>query len=324
MVFVEIYKKSGTHLILNKQHIVIDPLSHTDSDIVLISHAHADHCSLPAFKKFSQPIYLSQPTLDIINMRTKQTTEKENIQIVKSGEEFNLDGIKIQVFEAGHCIGSLQFKLSYRQKTIIYTGDFCVEPRMGMYKGTILTGRNSTLITDSTYSNEKYIFPARNDVYREIYEWLQSVFRTHNIAILFARPLGTAQELTELINMSTLNCDIFVHPSIYYHNLIHNNYYPLGNFQYRKNLFDSSLDKFLFPKTPKKKRKKVFLLPLFLYNKEQLPKLREIYGKSMAICTGWALTQRFAIKSFALTSHSGHNAIQQYLVESGAKDIMYF
>jgi Cft2 family RNA processing exonuclease len=325
MIFVEIYKKSGTHLILGNQHIFIDPLSQQDSDIALISHGHSDHINIRAFEKLSQPIYLSRPTLEIINERSKKEIKKENIHIINSGEVIKFNGITIQAFDAGHCIGSLQFKISYKNKQIIYTGDFCIEPRMGMQIGFIIKGKNSTLITDATYSDKKYVFPSRIAIYKEILQWLEEVLKTRNTAILFARQLGTAQELTDLLNKSTLNCDIWVDPSIYYHNLIHAKYYPIGNFQYRRNVLSSSLDDFCVPQSKNNKRKKVCLLPIYHYNKKYLPKLREAYGTdALAVCTGWALGQRFLVQSFALTSHAGYNIIQQYLTESGAKDLIYF
>ncbi|NVM28356.1 MAG: hypothetical protein HWN65_05905 [Candidatus Helarchaeota archaeon] len=323
---MEIYRKSGTHIILNNHHLFIDPLSHQDSDIGLVSHAHGDHVKIQSLEKFSQPIYMSRPTLEIINERSrKEFNKRKNIRIVENGDVIELNGIKIQVFDAGHCIGSLQFRISYKQKKIIYTGDFCIEARMGMQKGSILEGKNGTLITDSTYSDRKYVFPSRTDIYRDILKWIEAVLTNHNTAVIFARKLGTGQELTDLVNNSTLNCDICVHPSIFYHNLIHSNYYPLGNFQYRRNPFDKCLDDFVQEKTPKFKRKKVFLLPMFMYNKKYLPKLKNKYNtEAIAICTGWALTQNFSVQSFALSSHADHKNIQEYYVKSGAREILYF
>jgi Cft2 family RNA processing exonuclease len=263
--------------------------------------------------------------LEIINERAKKEISKKNTHIIKNGDSLKINGITIQAVDAGHCIGSLQFKIKYNQKQVIYTGDFCVETRMGMQKGSILKGKDSTLIIDSTYSAKQYVFPSRMEIYRDILKWVKNVFETHNSAILFSRQLGTAQELTDLINTSTLKCDIWVNPSIYYHNLIHAKYYPLGNFQYRRNPFDSSLDDFLFPKSGKSKRKKVYLLPFYMYNKKYLPQLRKVYGtEAMAVCTGWALTSRFSVKAFPLTSHTGHDGIQRYRRESGASDMIYF
>ncbi|MFX1295626.1 MAG: MBL fold metallo-hydrolase [Promethearchaeota archaeon] len=323
---MEIYHKSGTHLILDNCHILIDPRANNhESDICLVSHAHSDHITINSFKKISQPIYLSNPTLDILNERAKTEIKKKNIHIIKNGDEFNFNNIKIQAFAAGHCIGSLQFKIQFNQRIIIYTGDFCIETRMGMQKGSILKGKNSILITDSTYSAESYVFPPRIEIYRAILKWIKSVFKTHNTAILFSRQLGTAQELTDLINKSTLNCDIWVHPSIFYHNLIHSKYYPLGKFQYRRNLFNSSLDDYLFLKSSRSQHKKVCLLPFFLYNTKYLTKIKKIYEMdTIAVCTGWALTSRFPVQSFALTSHTGHDGIYKYLIESGAKNLIYF
>ncbi len=326
MISLEIYKKSGTHVILNKTHLFIDPLSYLDADYIFVSHAHGDHINIRVLEDFSQPIYMSFPTWEILKERSKKDfIQQNNIHFVNNGDEFKLNGIKIQVFDAGHCIGSLQFKITYKQKVIIYTGDFCLEPRMGMQKGTIIKGKNAILITDSTYADKKYVFPTRLEIYRDILKWTDSVLKTHNTAIIFARKLGTGQELTNLINNSTLNCDICVHPSIFYHNLIHDNYYPLGNFVYQRNPFDRSLDDYFVSKTQKLKCKKVCLLPIFLYNKNYLPKLKKRYNPgAIAICTGWALTQHFSVKSFALTSHADHRNIQHYFTESRAKELRYF
>lgn len=325
MINVEIYRKSGTHVILNKKHILIDPLAHHESDIVLISHAHSDHINTRILDKFEQPVYMSEPTREIVNERSNKKFDQENIQIVKNGDTIDFDGIKIKVFDAGHCIGSLQFRIDYRQQKVIYTGDFCIESRMGMQKGAILQGKNSVLITDSTYSDAKYDFPPRMQIYGQILNWINTVFKKHNTAVLFARQLGTSQELTDLINISTLNCDLWVHPKIYYHNLIHHNYYPLGDFIYRKNPFDGCLDDYFQSNPRKNRRKRVYLLPIYYYNKNYLPKLKNRYDPdSMAICTGWALTTKFMIKSFALSSHADYKNIQQYYTQSGAKEIFYF
>ncbi|MHA1266738.1 MAG: MBL fold metallo-hydrolase [Candidatus Helarchaeota archaeon] len=323
---MRIYNKSGIHIHLNKTHILIDPLAYCESDVVLISHAHADHINLKVFEKFSQPVYLSAPTLEIIKERIKKSVfHNNNIHIIKNGELIQLEENTIQAVEAGHCIGSLQYKIQNGKKTIIYTGDFCIEPRMGMQRGTILKGKNSILITDSTYSDQKYDFPPRLTIYKEILRWVAAVFEKHDIAILFARKLGTSQELTDLINNSTLNCDLWVHPQIYYHNLIHSSYYPLGNFIYRRNPFDASLEDFTYTSNNHIKQKKIYLLPFFYYNKRYLPKLKKKYTReAMAICTGWATTLNFAIKSFALSSHADYKNIQHYFRESGATQIHYF
>jgi Cft2 family RNA processing exonuclease len=326
MIFVEIYKKSGMHLLLNKTHLLIDPLSHQESDAVLISHAHSDHINLRVFDEFTQPIYLSQPTFEILCARAKKEfKQKENIHFLKNDDEIQVDGITIKAVDAGHCIGSLQYKISFNQHIIIYTGDFSLEPRMGMQKGVVIKGKNATLITDSTYADKKYIFPSRMELYRDILEWLKSVFKTSKTAVIFARELGTGQELTDLINESTLNCELWVHPSIYFHNMIHASYYPLGTFQYRRNVFDRSLDDYFSTKKTKPQPRRVHLLPIHMYKRENISQIKEQYGTdALAICTGWALTQRFSIHSFALSSHADYPNIQRYWTESGAREIIYF
>jgi hypothetical protein len=107
--------------------------------------------------------------------------------------------------------------------------------------------------------------------------------------------------------------------------MIHDNYYPLGTFQYRRNLFDRSLDDYFSSKKTRPQPRRVHLLPIHMYNSDNLPKIKEQYGtEALAICTGWALTQRFSIQSFALSSHADYINIQKYWTESGAKDLIYF
>ena len=326
------------HLISEKIHIIIDPttiFSANQADLVLISHAHADH--ITKVDKIIPLKILSQPTFDLLSLKHDKALNTANYKIIKiyknPQDEINIQGCKISAFHAGHCLGSLQFKIKLDNNIIVYTGDFCLEFRFGMNKAPLLKSKNGIFITDNTYFSQEHIFPSRNKLYPEILSWIKNTLEQNEEVIIIAQRLGVQQEITALLNFSTLDCNLFTHPSIYKTNKVHSTYFPLGKFQYRGYPFQKNKPKkilnayFNFAnsniKSKKYDSKSIMLLPYSYIRK--IKELTEKYSRdSIAVATGWAKTQNFRIKSFPLSSHGGYDQILKYQKYSQAQDTYFF
>lgn len=335
---MKVVENSGTHVISKKIHIIIDPVtisSANEADLVLISHAHVDH--IKNVEKIIPLKIMSQPTFDLLSMKFDNSLKLINYKIITPfknvDDEINIQGCRISAFHAGHCIGSLQFKIELEDKTIIYTGDFCLESRFGMNNAPLLKCNGGILIIDSTYFSQEYVFPSRKKLYPEILFWIKNTLEKYENVIIIAQRLGVQQEITALLNYSTLNCNLFAHPSIYKTNEVHSTYFSLGKFQYKGNPMEikgrnETLDSYFnFKKNngmnKKNNSKSVFLLPYSYIGR--IRELKEKYGeKSIAIATGWAKTQDFGVKSFPLSSHAGYDQILNYEKESETKETYFF
>ncbi|MHA1786436.1 MAG: MBL fold metallo-hydrolase [Candidatus Helarchaeota archaeon] len=337
---MKIYKKGGFHIETDDFHVCIDPTSiraANEADLVLISHSHSDH--IKSIEKIHTLKILSQPTLEVLQAKSKKCENVNNYKILdpsdpdKDTVEID-DIIKIRGFPAGHCIGSLQFLLEFQNEKFLYTGDFCLEKRLGFKTASIHEIKGGTLIIDPTYSEKEYVFPERNDLYKKIYIWLKNTLSKTSNLFLIGRQLGTCQELTRLINYSTFKGQVYAHPSVYKINEVHSSYSNLGRFEYKKDPFELEQDNCMnnleqycikndVKSEPNGKKKSIFLLP-FYYIK-RIKELSEKFGRrSIAIFTGWAMTRKFSIQAFPLTSHAGYNHIMEYYKQSKAQKMYYF
>ncbi|MFX1450078.1 MAG: hypothetical protein ACFFCM_04490, partial [Promethearchaeota archaeon] len=170
-------------------------------------------------------------------------------------------------------------------------------------------------------------------LYPKILTLFRKAFEKNEEIIIIAQRLGVQQEITALLNYSTLNCILFTHPLIYRTNEIHTSYLPLGNFQYKKQpLEKKQKDKTLISFFNSEKRssnnnnfntKSAILLPYHYVKK--IGELKEKYSKnSIIIATGWAKTQKFDVKSFPLSSHAGYDQILNYENYCEAQKTVFF
>jgi putative mRNA 3-end processing factor len=163
---------------------------------VFISHAHADHTygfTLDATKYATAP--------------TRQTYESLSQRHVRDCKEvalkskFKLDGVEIVPLNAGHMLGSAQFKIFTNEQTILYTGDLnCLD--------TLTTQAAEQtdcdlLVIEATYGDPSYIFPRRERTYARIVQWTLNQIRGGKIPVFHVYSAGKAQELVRLFNLYT-------------------------------------------------------------------------------------------------------------------------
>ncbi|MHA1751097.1 MAG: MBL fold metallo-hydrolase [Candidatus Helarchaeota archaeon] len=327
---VNIYIDSGTHIELKDYRIVIDPTKkYDDVDLAIISHAHSDHYTSSIFKT-DYPKLMSFETLEILNSRIRKESNKiKNFQLIKENETLKFGKnkeVKITAYNSGHCVGGLEFLIEINDRKIVYTGDFCLESRLGFKRGKLIRGTD--LIIDSTYFDEQFQFPPRNQIYSDILKWIKSrlIDQNQEQLIIFGRRLGTCQELTRLLNFSTLkkdyNLSIYTHPLVYWINQVHSDYYEnLGDYEYLKNPLKNKTE---YGTKVNKDGKSVYIAPFFLSTRKKIEKLFPDYNiANFGLVTGWTISNRFYIKGFPLTSHADYNQIMYYKSKSGAKNVYF-
>ncbi|UCE81393.1 MAG: hypothetical protein JSV94_02975 [Methanobacteriota archaeon] len=153
-----------------------DPRHVLKGSVNLVSHAHADH--VPAAMG-NAPIVCSHATLDLIRLRRKK-----------------VEGIyerTVTVLEAGHVPGSSMFIVDADHDKTMYTGDFCTRRKRHIEPAT--PRQCDVLVMETTYGRPEYEFPRHNDTVDAIRDWVDAVLRSGSNAVLFAYPLGKAQEL---------------------------------------------------------------------------------------------------------------------------------
>ena len=165
----------------------------------VISHAHGDHAI-----GGNQNVFCTEATAVFMKHRYKKFAAA-NFYIKTYQSVFELNGVKISFYPAGHILGSALVLMEYRGVKYLYTGDYKLEEDKTC-EPTVLVSAD-VLITETTFANPETEHP---DAIAEIKK-LNDV--SANI-MLGAYALGKSQRLIAMINQHCPNKRILVHHSI--------------------------------------------------------------------------------------------------------------
>jgi uncharacterized protein len=190
-------------------------------DAIIISHAHLDHTgSLPRLSKSRNPqkIFGSKITRDITTELLKDMikiqNEKPDSEIydeavadkIKSvwtpTEHIKLPGMDVKLYPAGHAAGAKIIGIYAEDKTVVYTGDFCV------HDTEILPGCNlnllpkqpDLLISESTYGGK--IWKPRSEITEQFLQHLKNAIRKRRNVLIPTFAFHRCQEMAKRIDQA--------------------------------------------------------------------------------------------------------------------------
>lgn len=165
----------------------------------VISHAHGDHAI-----GGSQNVYCTKATSVFMLHRYKKFAAV-NFYLKPYHEQFELNGVTINFYPAGHILGSALVLMEYKGVKYLYTGDYKLEEDPTCEPTELFA--TDVLITETTFADPATRHP---DARLEM-EKLNGV--QANI-MLGAYALGKSQRLIALINKYCPEKRILVHHSI--------------------------------------------------------------------------------------------------------------
>jgi len=268
---------------------------------VFISHAHADHTfgfSTGAAK------YSTIETKKIFEDIRKKTVR--NFKEVKIRHRVKIGDVAVSALNAGHILGSTQFKVELPQKTVLYTGDInCVDTLTTFSADEI---RCDLLVIEATYGNPSYIFPHRDNTYAKIVEWAAQQARDGRIPTFHVYAAGKAQEIVKLFNVYT-KLRVVTHPVIAKVNETYSNegirlqYTNAFNDEASKILKDGACVCVTTPSTQSFSAEK----------------------SVRAVATGWAVRMPpECFSAFPLSSHADFKQLTQFVKATRAKIVYTF
>ena len=166
-----------------------------------ISHAHSDHI------RNHEEIITSENTARLLLNRGI----KGSIIALPFHQPMDVAGGRVTLFPSGHILGSAQIMIETKGGiNIVYTGDLKV--LKGETAERVEIRQCDILIIESTYGDPFYVFPEREEVISQLISFVQDSIREKCLPVIFAYPLGKAQEVTRIL----LNHDYtpLVHPYI--------------------------------------------------------------------------------------------------------------
>lgn len=181
------------------------------ADLVLCSHAHADHAEglLALHRAFPQmPVYASEVTSQLLPLNWPQE-DREDLPLFcqalpwRTPVEF-LDGLSAEIWPAGHLPGAALICLTYtaidRPYTLVYTGDFFLSNSRlveGLPLEELRGLEPDVLIVEGSYGTARY--PHRRQQENQLAERLSRALSERQSVVLPTPTLGLGQELLMLL-----------------------------------------------------------------------------------------------------------------------------
>lgn len=181
------------------------------ADLVLCSHAHADHARglLALHRAFPQlPIYASEVTTQLLPLNWPDVDSRQMPRFCqalpwRSPVEFRT-GLVAQLFPAGHLPGAAAVLLTYTNQeethTLLYTGDYFLS-NSRLVEGLALEELRGlgpdVLISEGSYGTARY--PHRRSQENQLAERINAAIRERRSVLLPTPALGLGQELLMLL-----------------------------------------------------------------------------------------------------------------------------
>jgi putative mRNA 3-end processing factor len=221
------------------------------------------------------------------------------------GEQVVIDGLHLELFPAGHVLGSAQVRVTRGDgHRVVYTGDLSLGP--SMTATPTQTARCDTLVIESTFGHPRYRFPPRDEVYDAVAAWCRGQLAQGVRPVLFAYSLGKSQEtIAQLAHRGLRVC---AHHAI--HDIV-SLYASLG-VTIAARRFEGHFEE-----------GEVGLFPPF----RRGTALHDQGRLATAVLTGWALEPWGARRSgadlaFPVSDHADFPSLLQYAAETGAREVV--
>ncbi len=202
----------------------------TNPDAIVISHAHLDHSgALPnLFVESRFLTYMTPPTLQLSKILWYDSLnisgmENQDIQFSKEEiaktEQYTFPVVyrrplditsdcRMELFDAGHILGSAMVKLSIGDKQLLYTGDYKVEETR-LFKGADMNvGKVDYLVIESTYGDRNH--PKRKECEKLFVEEVQDTVDKGGWALIPAFAVGRSQEIIDILFEYKVNAPIYL------------------------------------------------------------------------------------------------------------------
>lgn len=154
-----------------------------------VSHAHGDHIGR------HEEALGTAVTLELMGLRLPGARTKA--RPLAFGEAVRVGGLEIEIFPAGHILGSAQIRITRRGHRTVYTGDLNTSASRTAEPVEVVPC--DTLVIESTFGEPQYRFPPRAEVEEKMAAFAEITMLEGRVPVFLAYALGKAQEATKIL-----------------------------------------------------------------------------------------------------------------------------
>jgi Cft2 family RNA processing exonuclease len=171
--------------------------AHRKVSFSFISHGHSDHL------KNHEKILATPATARFHAMRVKQ----KNSIVLDYGQVMDYGDLRIQLYPAGHILGSAMIRIERNDSSLLYTGDFKMKPSRTAEPIEIPPA--DILIMESTFGSPEYIIDCTQDhLIEQLVEFVNNCFWDNLIPVVLGYGLGKAQEAMKILGEIGFNVKV--------------------------------------------------------------------------------------------------------------------
>jgi putative mRNA 3-end processing factor len=265
-------------------------------ECAFVSHAHGDHIG-----RHDRTI-ATAATLSLMRHRLGEPKRRKT-EALPAGfrAPFGLGELTLELFPAGHVLGSAQLRVLRNGVALGYSGDLCTEPTHAAEPAEVMPC--DVLVLESTFGHPRYVFPPKDETLRAIRKFVDDVLSDGATPVLLGYALGKAQEILKYLADAGYRCA--VHPVVHAVNRV---YEAHGvSFPNVRALPAEGPD-----------AGEVVVAPPHL---ARSPAMRGVRRRRTAVLTGWAIDggRHFhADAAFPLSDHADFPSLVRYAKATGA------
>lgn len=270
-------------------------------ECAFVSHAHGDHIG-----RHDRTI-ATAPTLALMRHRLGEAKRRKT-EALPAGfrKPFGLGDLTLELYAAGHVLGSAQIRIERGGVSLGYTGDLCTEPNHAAEPAETMPC--DVLVLESTFGHPRYVFPPKEETLRAVRAFVDDALSDGATPVLLGYALGKAQEILKYLSASGYRCA--VHPVIHAVNRVYEEHgVALPNVRA------------LPPEGPEPAE--VVVAPPHL---SRSPAMRGVRRRRTAVLTGWALDGDHHFRSvdaaFPLSDHADFPSLVAYARATGASRVL--
>jgi putative mRNA 3-end processing factor len=266
-------------------------------ECAFVSHAHGDHIG-----RHDRTI-ATAATLALMRHRLGEPRRRPTEALpARCRAPFGLGELTLELFAAGHVLGSAQLRVTRDGRSVGYTGDLCTEPTHAAEPAEVMPC--DVLVMESTFGHPRYVFPPKTEVLAAVRRFVDDALADGVTPVLLGYALGKAQEILKYL--SDLGYACRAHPAVHALNKV-----------YEANGVALPNVRLLGPEGPGENE--VVVAPPHL---ARSPALRGVRRRRTAILTGWAIDGarwfRGVDAAFPLSDHADFPSLVRYAKATGA------
>jgi putative mRNA 3-end processing factor len=283
------------------------------SECSFVSHAHGDHIGRHN-RVIATPatLALMEERLGPVKPRARSAKKvpplaEPSTLPVEYRRPFGLGDLTVELFSAGHVLGSAQIRVSRNGASLGYTGDFCLEPTRTAEPAETMPC--DVLVMESTFGLPRYRFPPKEEVLARLRRFVDDTLSEGRTPVLLAYALGKGQEVLRYLGEAGYRCR--AHPAMHAINRV---YERLG----------VALPNVRALGAEPPERGEVVVVPP---HQSRCAAVRRIPRRRLAVLTGWAMDggarfYRDAEVAFPLSDHADFPALVRYAKATGARKVL--